>query len=67
MRHNVFELQASSDQGIDGVPRITLVLGNADAHCSELERAAGWKGAKLTAALVFYDLRARRGGDASRR
>ncbi|MEO8372937.1 MAG: hypothetical protein ABI806_27375, partial [Candidatus Solibacter sp.] len=59
MRHNAFELQASSDQGIDGVPRITLVLANADAHCSQIERAVGWKGAKLTASLVFYDLRNR--------
>jgi hypothetical protein len=55
--HNVFELQASSDQGIDGVPKISLVLGNADSHCSEIERATGWKGARLTAGLVFYDLR----------
>ena len=55
--HNVFELQASSDQGADGVPKISLVLGNADSHCSEIERATGWKGARLTAGLVFYDLR----------
>src|ERR1039457_6261414 len=55
--HNVFELQASSGQGIDGVPKISLVLGNADSHCSEIERATGWKGARLTAGLVFYDLR----------
>ena len=41
MRHNAFELQASSDQGIDGVPRITLVLANADAHCSQVERLWG--------------------------
>src|SRR3954452_7321281 len=57
LRHNAFELQASSDQGIDGVPRISLVLANADSHCSQLERTVGWKGARLTAALVFYDLR----------
>src|SRR5947209_6543240 len=57
LRHNAFELQASSDQGIDGVPRISLALANADGHCSQLERTMGWKGAKLTAALVFYDLR----------
>jgi hypothetical protein len=57
LRHNVFELQASSDQGVDGVPRISLVLANADSHCSEIERATGWKGARLTAGLVFYDLR----------
>ena len=49
------------DQGIDGVPRISLVLANADSHCSQIERAIGWKGARLTAALVFYDLRQRRG------
>jgi hypothetical protein len=55
--HNVFELQASSDQGADGVPKISLVLGNADSHCSEIERGTGWKGARLTAGLVFYDLR----------
>src|SRR5262245_37110132 len=57
LRHNVFELQASSDQGVDGVPRISLVLANADSHCSQIERATGWKGARLTAGLVFYDLR----------
>ena len=55
--HNVFELQASSDQGADGVPKISLVLANADSHCSEIERETGWKGARLTASLVFYDLR----------
>ncbi len=57
LRHNVFELQASSGQGVDGVPRISLVLANADSHCSQIERATGWKGARLTAGLVFYDLR----------
>lgn len=57
LRHNVFELQASSDQGVDGVPRISLVLANADSHFSEIERAVGWKGARLTVGLVFYDLR----------
>jgi hypothetical protein len=55
--HNVFELQVSSDQGADGVPKISLILANADSHCSEIERATGWKGARLTAGLVFYDLR----------
>ena len=57
MSHNVFELQAASDQGIDAIPRITLVLGNADSHFSEIERATGWKGARLTASFLFYDLR----------
>src|SRR5215471_13764101 len=57
MAHNVFELQAASDQGVDGVPRITLVLGNADSRFSEIERSTGWKGARLTASFLFYDLR----------
>ena len=57
MSHNLFELQAASDQGVDGIPRITLVLGNADSHFSEIERATGWKGARLTASFLFYDLR----------
>ena len=57
MSHNLFELQSASDQGIDAIPRITLVLGNADSHFSELERATGWKGSRLTASFLFYDLR----------
>src|SRR5215813_10226835 len=57
MAHNVFELHAASDQGVDGVPRITLVLGNADSRFSEIERSTGWKGARLTASFLFYDLR----------
>ncbi len=57
LQHDVFELQASSTQGIDVVPRISLVLANADSHFSEIERATGWKGARLTIGLVFYDLR----------
>jgi hypothetical protein len=57
MAHNVFELQAASDQGIDGIPRITLALGNADSHFSEIERATGFKGARLRASFLFYDLR----------
>ena len=49
------------DQGVDGVPRVSLVLANADSHCSQIERTTGWKGARLTAGLVFYDLRNGRG------
>ncbi|HCC56475.1 MAG TPA: hypothetical protein DEQ47_04305 [Solibacterales bacterium] len=57
-RHNVFELQSASTEGVDGIPKITLELANADSHFSELERVTGWKGAKLTASFLFYDLRA---------
>src|ERR1044071_1695704 len=57
LQNTIFEIQAASDQGADGIPRISLVLANADSHFSEIERAGGWKGAKLTAAFLFYDLK----------
>lgn len=57
LQHSVFELQTASEQGVDGIPRVTIVLGNADSHFSEIERAVGWKGARLKVGFVFYDLR----------
>lgn len=57
LRHNVFEMQAGSEQGVDGIPQISVVLANADSHCSEIERAVGWKGARLKVGFLFYDLR----------
>ena len=57
LQHSVFDIQTASDQGIDGSPRISVVLANADSHFSEIERATGWKGARLTVAFLFYDLR----------
>ncbi len=57
LQQNVFEMQAASPQGVDGIPRISLVLANADSHFSQIERETGWKGAKLTVSFLFYDLR----------
>jgi hypothetical protein len=57
IEHSAFDIQTASDQGIDGSPRISVVLANADSHFSEIERATGWKGARLTVAFLFYDLR----------
>jgi hypothetical protein len=57
LQHSAFDIQTASDQGIDGSPRISVVLANADSHFSEIERATGWKGARLTVAFLFYDLR----------
>ncbi|PWU04188.1 MAG: hypothetical protein C5B51_17205, partial [Terriglobia bacterium] len=59
LQHSAFDIQTASDQGVDGSPRISIVLANADSHFSEIERACGWKGAKLTAGFLFYDLRNR--------
>lgn len=57
LQHNLFAIQTSSDQGTDTIPRVSLTLANADSHFSELERTAGWKGAKLKVQFVFFDLR----------
>lgn len=57
LQHNVFELQTATDQGVDGIPKITVVLANADSHFSELERGGGVKGARIEVGFLFYDLR----------
>ncbi|MBZ5579463.1 MAG: hypothetical protein LAP40_23130 [Acidobacteriia bacterium] len=57
LEHSAFDIQTASDQGVDGSPRISIVLANADSHFSEIERAYGWKGARLTVSFLFYDLR----------
>ncbi|MBZ5623797.1 MAG: hypothetical protein LAQ69_34610, partial [Acidobacteriia bacterium] len=57
IQHSSFDIQTASDQGVDGSPKISIVLANADSHFSEIERATGWKGARLTVGFLFYDLR----------
>src|SRR5579864_1833779 len=57
LQHSTFDIQTASDQGVDGSPRISIILANADSHFSEIERATGWKGAKLTVGFLFFDLR----------
>jgi hypothetical protein len=56
LQHSSFDIQTASDQGVDGSPRISIVLANADSYFSEIERATGWKGARLTVGFLFYDL-----------
>ena len=56
LRHNLFQIQTASEQGIDAVPKLSLTLANADSHFSQLETSVGWKGAKLKATFLFYDL-----------
>jgi len=57
LQHSIFEIQTASDQGVDGIPKISIVLANADSHFSEIERSCGWKGARLRVGFLFYDLR----------
>src|SRR5258706_3230667 len=55
LRHNLFELRASSDDGLDATARISVTLANADSRYSQLEREVGFKGAQLTIRLAFFD------------
>ena len=57
LQQNVFEMQTASQQGVDGIPKISVALANADSHFSQIERETGWKGAALTVSFLFYDLR----------
>ncbi len=56
LRHNLFEMRSGSDDGVDGLAKVSLTLANADSRFSEIERQVGWKGAKLTARFLFFDL-----------
>jgi len=56
LRHNAFEVQAAAESGIDAVPRISVTLANADSRFSQIESAVGFKGARVTATFLFYDL-----------
>ncbi|MCU1263462.1 MAG: hypothetical protein JWO80_6347 [Bryobacterales bacterium] len=58
-KHNLFEMQTASGQGVDSIPKLSIDLANADSYFSELERNKGFKGAKLTARFVFFDLKKR--------
>ncbi|MEQ1947935.1 MAG: phage tail protein [Bryobacteraceae bacterium] len=56
LRHNLFALQSSADDGLDGAQKISLTLANADSRYSQLEREVGFKGAQIKVWFVFYDL-----------
>jgi hypothetical protein len=56
MQHNLFSVQASAEDGLDGPQKIAVSLANADSHFSQIERETGFKGAKLTIQFVFFDL-----------
>jgi hypothetical protein len=59
VRTNAFEMQASSEGGVDTIPKISFELANADGVMSELQRNTGFKGATLVVPFVFYDLAAK--------
>jgi hypothetical protein len=56
LKHNLFSLQLSADDAMDGMSQLSIVLGNADALMSELNAAIGFRGAQLTVYFAFVDL-----------
>jgi hypothetical protein len=54
--HNLFDLQLSADDAMDGISQLSLSLANADSTLSEVNAAYGFKGAQLTVYFVFADL-----------
>src|ERR1700759_2467674 len=56
VRHNLFELRSSADDGFDGTAKVSVTLANADSHFSQIEREAGFKGARVTVKFLFFDL-----------
>ncbi|MDX2153229.1 MAG: phage tail protein [Bryobacteraceae bacterium] len=56
IRHDVFDIKAVSEDGFDGVSKLSVCLSNVDSHFSQIERSTGLKGAKLTVRFTFYDV-----------
>ncbi len=56
LKHDLFDLQLSSDDAMDGISKLSLTLANADSALSELNATIGLKGSKLTVYFAFADL-----------
>lgn len=56
IKHNLFDVQASSQDGTDGATKVSITLANADSYYSQIERETGFRGAQVTITFLFYDL-----------
>lgn len=56
LRHNLFDLQLSAGDAMDGISQLSITLANADSAISELYSAIGLKGTQLTVRFAFADL-----------
>jgi hypothetical protein len=56
LKHNLFDLQLSADDAMDGISQLSLVLANADSALSELNSVIGLKGTQVTVYFAFADL-----------
>ncbi len=66
LRHSVFEIRSAPEEGLDAAAKLTVLLSNADSRLSQIERAIGWKGSRLTVHFVFFDLRSGRAASEGR-
>lgn len=58
LKHNLFDLQLSADDAMDGISQLSLTLANADSALSQLNAVIGFKGSQLTVYFAFADLAA---------
>ncbi len=56
LKHNLFDLQLSADDAMDGISQLSLVLANADSAMSEINAEIGFKGTQLSVYFAFADL-----------
>src|SRR6185437_6883158 len=56
LKHDLFELQLSADDAMDGITQLSLTLANADSVLSEINAVVGFKGSQLTVYFGFADL-----------
>ncbi len=54
--HKLVESRFPFDETVTGASKLVLTLSNIDGLGMQVERASGWKGAKLTTQFLFYDL-----------
>ena len=56
LKHNLFDLQLSADDAMDGLSKLSLTLANADSALSELNANGGFRGTQVTVYFAFADL-----------
>jgi hypothetical protein len=54
--HNAFEFRNGIDDAVGSAASLRILLADADAVMSEVDRTAGWKGADVAVTFLFFDL-----------
>ena len=63
LRHNLFEMKAGGEEGIDAISKLSVTLANADSHFSQIERNTGWKGGRNVGVGVDFPRGGKVGSD----